>query len=136
MKLIKHENKKYDKSFTFDLGRPIKDQKHLTIRFYSQDAGYNYLTYQQNRKGYVVSITPETVTIKNGYTTIETTAFSGVKTQLKEVKRFSQKSFDDCLSVFAEELLTKLCDYVGFETTEDEIRKICEIVADNWGGRK
>lgn len=134
MKIIKKTNKKYNKEFVFYLGRPIKGQAHLSFRVYSQDAGINYYTYQTNKKGYYLSVTPKTIKFHNGYTTEEMIIFEGIKTCLKEVKRFSQKSFEGCVALINEQLLTRLCSQIEVELSDQEANQILNIINEKWSG--
>lgn len=134
MKLIKATNKKYNKEFVFDLGRSIKGQSHLSFSVYSQNAGMNYYTYQTNKKGYYLSVTPKTINFHNGYTTEEMIMFEGIKTCLKEVKRFSHKSFEDCVTLLDERLLMRLCDQIDVELSSEEASQILNIINEKWSG--
>jgi len=73
--------------------------------FYSK-GGMNYFSYTEEKRGYWVSVTPQTV--ERGF--VSTTAFSGTKQCIEEVKRFGQKKFDN-LEV-PQETIDRLIEYV------------------------
>jgi len=58
--------------------------------FYSK-GGMNYFSYNEEKRGYWVSVTPQEV--RGQFVT--TTAFSGNKMLIEEAKRFGQKKFDN-----------------------------------------
>lgn len=79
----------------------------LKIEVYYHLGGMNYFTYKEEKRGYYLSILPID---KKG--NIETcVAFSGIKILLLEVKRKSNKSYNEALKL-AEDLEEKYIKYV------------------------
>lgn len=132
MKLLDTNVKNYKKEFIFDLGREVKGDSHVTVSFYANDGGINYFTYRTEIKGYYVSVTPQTIENRGGYSTIRTTCFSGCKMPLKEIKRKSAKSFESCIDELSYGNFHYLCLQVDEEMTAEETKFMYDSVKENW----
>lgn len=132
MKLLRESNRDYRKEFTFDLGREVKGDNHVSVSFYVGEGGINYFTYKQEKKGYYISVTPQTVEEHNGYSTVRTTMFSGLKMLLKEVSRKSKKSFNECINEIDFVHFYNLCVQVDEKFTQEEVRFMYDTVKENW----
>ena len=86
-------NRRYEKYYAITKGNT--NAIHLTVAY--NLGGYNMFTYKPEKRGYYFSLTPVNLTRKSGYTTVETAAFSGYKTLIKELKRDSQKAFEEAV---------------------------------------
>jgi len=73
---------------------------NLKIEIYYYKGGMSFTTYKKQERGFYLSVTPvikrET---NNGYVTESFMAFSGVKTLLKEVSRFSEGAYKQALEL-------------------------------------
>jgi hypothetical protein len=86
----------------------------IEVELYYNIGGMNYFSGTSEPRGLYLSVTPVTVTSAGGFKTRSYSAFSGVKTLVKELKRFSKKSLED------------------FEPNESDIdRMINHVVAKN-----
>lgn len=132
MELLRTTNKDYRKEFTFDLGREVKEDKHVTVSFYVGEGGINYFTYKTESKGYYISVTPQTVENHGGYTTVKTTAFSGLKMLLKEISRKSKKQFELCINEIDYVKFYCLCLEVDSEMTKEEAEFMYHQIKENW----
>jgi hypothetical protein len=65
---------------------------HLWIRVYYDLGGCNVFTYQNEQRGYYLSVTPVTREIRSGCAMVSMSAFSGVKKCVKAVNRKSAKA--------------------------------------------
>ena len=80
---------------------------HLKIELHYSKGGMNYFSYQQERRGYYLMVTPvERKGIMEGFI-----AFSGIKKLLKEVKRQSAKAEAEAESM-VEQNEHELIEYV------------------------
>lgn len=91
-------NRRYEKYYALTKG----NTNAVNVTVYYHLGGYNMFTYEPIKRGYYISITPCNKVKRDGYSTIETAAFSGYKTLIKELKRDSQKAFDEAVK-YAEE---------------------------------
>lgn len=132
MELFNTVNRDYKKEFTFDLGRKVKGDSHITVSFYVGEGGINYFTSRTEKKGYYVSLIPQTYEKKNGYSTVRTTAFSGLKMLLKEITRKSNKQFENCIQELTKDRFYCLCVEVDDEMTREEIDFMYNKVKENW----
>ena len=94
----------------------------INVSVYYNIGGRNMFTYEPVKRGYYISITPCNKVKQNGYNTIETIAFSGYKMLIKELKRDSQKAFDEAVK-FAESNVKRLFKawFPDLETNWEEI---------------
>lgn len=83
------------------------DVNCLKIEVYYHLGGINYFTYKDEQRGYYLSISP----INKRGNTESYTAFSGIKILLLEVKRKSNKSYNEALKL-AKDLEEKYIKYV------------------------
>lgn len=70
----------------------VPDATHIKIEVRYEKGGLNYFTYKEEPRGIYVVVTPVEVTGRGGYQIESFTAFSGVKTCVKELKRKSEKA--------------------------------------------
>jgi len=78
----------------------------INVELYYSKGGINYFTYQDEKRGYWVSVTPQ----EHKGSFVTTVAGSGVKKFIEETKRFSQKKLDSI--VIPESELQELIDHV------------------------
>ena len=83
-----------------------------TVRY--EMGGANYFSGTSSARGYYFSVTPETITRHDGYTSREFLMFSGVKAKLKDAARFSPREF--AALMVPEELKTRLINHVLAES--------------------
>lgn len=85
---------------------------HLKIELRYSKGGMNYFTYQHERRGYYLMITPvERKDYGNGLMMEGMVVFSGIKKLLKEVKRQSAKAEAEAESM-VEQSEHELIEYV------------------------
>lgn len=94
----------------------------IHVSVYYDLGGYNMFSYEPKKRGYYLSIGPCNVNRKDTYSSIETMAFSGYKMLIKELKRDSQKAFDEAVA-FAQENAKILFEswFPNLETNWEEI---------------
>ena len=68
--------------------------QEIEVELYYHKGGNNYFTSNISEGGIYLQVTPVTITQHDGYSTKETSCFSGIKQCVKELNRFSQKIFD------------------------------------------
>jgi hypothetical protein len=75
---------------------PNGDANHvLRVSVYYKKGGMNYFTGNVEKRGLYLSVSPlEIEDYENGYKTTIYTAFSGVATCVKELKRYSEKQLN------------------------------------------
>lgn len=96
-------NRRYEKYYALTKGNT--NAIHVTVYYHL--GGYNMFTHEPIKRGYYLSIGPCNVNRKDGYSTIETAAFSGYKTLIKELKRDSNKAYEEAVK-FAEDNMRTL----------------------------
>lgn len=96
-------DRRYEQYFELTNG----DTNAIRVSVYYNLGGYNMFTYKPEKRGYYLSITPCNLTRKSGYNTIETSAFSGFKMLIKELKRDSNKAYEEAIK-FAEKNMRTL----------------------------
>lgn len=74
------------------LPEPGRDATHLKIKLYYDLGGQNAWTYQQDARGYYLSVTPVKIERRNGVTLESFVAFTGAKKCVKTVSRKSEKA--------------------------------------------
>jgi hypothetical protein len=72
---------------------------NLKIEIYYYKGGMSFTTYKKQERGFYLSVTPVKRETNNGYVTESFMAFSGVKTLLKEVSRFSEGAYKQALEL-------------------------------------
>ena len=94
----------------------------IHVSVYYHLGGHNMFTYEPIKRGYYISIGPCNKVKREGYSSIETMAFSGYKMLIKELKRDSQKAFDEAVN-FAEANAKRLFEtwFPDLETNWEEI---------------
>lgn len=99
---------------------PLKENgkaTHLKIEVYYKLGGVNYFTYQNEERGYYISVTP--VQRGNGFESFR--AFTGIKECFIPCNRQSKKKADEAANIPAEKY-QHLIDYVlkknGLEVAE------------------
>jgi hypothetical protein len=73
----------------------------LKVEVYYKLGGMNYFTYKDEKRGYWLSVSPVSISkSEDGKIMTESyTAFSGTKIFLKEVKRSSEKSYNEAIAL-------------------------------------
>ena len=89
----------------FALTRGDTNAINVSVRY--NLGGYNPFTSKQEKRGYYISIGPCNVNRMDGYNTIETVAFSGYKMLIKELKRDSNKAYEEAKQ-FADDNMKRL----------------------------
>lgn len=85
--------------------------KSLEIKVYYNKGGMNYFHGKEERRGYYLSVTPIEFMQCDSYQMTSYTAFSGAKRLVLEVKRQSDKAYNQAVAMHNEEL-TDLKEYV------------------------
>ena len=89
-----------------------KDNKTFKVQLYYSLGGINCFTNKNNPRGYYVSVTPVKLE-DNGHFIMETTtAWTGVKECILEVKRKSIKATSKTLSMMTDEFINNHIEYV------------------------
>ena len=70
----------------------VSNATHIKIEVRYLKGGLNYFTYKEEPRGIYVIVTPVEVQDRGGYEMERFTAFSGVKTCVKKLKRKSEKA--------------------------------------------
>lgn len=89
---------------------------HLWIRIYYHLGGCNVFTYQNEQRGYYLSVTPVTLENKYGCNMISMSAFTGVKKCIKAVTRKSEKAAAQATENaqnYIHDLVTHVCNKNG-----------------------
>lgn len=73
------------------------DCNYLKVQFYYDLGGINYFTYQQEPRGYYLSVTPVIKESRGSYVSESYTAFTGTKICVKSVTRKSKKAETEAL---------------------------------------
>jgi hypothetical protein len=71
----------------------------LKIQVYYSKGGMNYFQGVNEARGYYISVSPVERSTGDGYTIESSTAFSGTKKLLLEVKRLSNKAYDEAVKL-------------------------------------
>lgn len=71
------------------------DATHLEVKLSYNEGGMNYFTGNVEQRGIQLIVTPIKISKGDGYTSRSFTAFTGIKTNVLEMKRFNQKTFDN-----------------------------------------
>lgn len=95
---------------------------YLQVKFYYDLGGMNYFSYTQKKRGYYLSVAPCRRREYNGYSTIETTAFTGFYQLVKAVSRQSKKAKEEAMQE-AEDvlplLISMVCEKNGLKLAEE-----------------
>jgi len=84
-------------NITYKELKPDKRATHLRVEVYYSKGGINYFTYNNEKRGYYVQVSPVTLE-KRGGLTIETySAFSGYKRIVKETNKKLGKKAEDAV---------------------------------------
>lgn len=67
----------------------------IEVEFYFSKGGINYFNYQNEPRGYYLSVCPYKVSFDGHFKSKCYGAFSGLKALLEQSTRFSQKKFDN-----------------------------------------
>jgi hypothetical protein len=78
--------------------------KSLKINVYYNKGGMNYFHGKEERRGYYLSVTPVEIKQCEGYQMESFLAFSGAKRLVLEVKRQSDKAYNQAVAMHNEEL--------------------------------
>ena len=101
---------------------------HLKIETYYDKGGYSLFTYEDQPRGYYVSVCP--FESRGGMEAW--TLFSGYKKFLEPCSRYSKKTFerlDACTLDNCAELVEKVCDKYGLTLAEDLTEAFANHVA-------
>ncbi|MBY7902375.1 hypothetical protein KW459_15815 [Vibrio fluvialis] len=82
----------------------------VRVEVFFNNGGMNYFTYKEESKGLYVSVTPLEITKRGGSICTSYTGFSGIKSLVKELNRFSQKQVAECTPDV--ETVQRLLDHV------------------------
>lgn len=74
--------------------------------------GYSYVTGKQQPRGYYFSVSPVGIKEKDGYRVETYKAYTGFKEVLLEVKRKSNKKYEEALSMLTDEKIEERIQYV------------------------
>jgi hypothetical protein len=78
--------------------------KSLKVHLFYNKGGMNYFHGKEERRGYYLSVTPVEIEQRNGYQTEHFLMFSGAKRLVLEVKRQSDKAYNQAVAMHNEEL--------------------------------
>jgi galactokinase/mevalonate kinase-like predicted kinase len=78
--------------------------KSLKVHLFYNKGGMNYFNGKEERRGYYLSVTPVEIEQRNGYQSESFLMFSGVKRLVLEVKRQSDKAYNQAVAMHNEEL--------------------------------
>ena len=95
-----------------------RNATHLKIEVYYNLGGFNVFTYQEEKRGYYISVSPVCKNRRDGVTFEEYTAFSGVKQLVKAVSRKSAKAENEAEAIAAsieKDLIAYVCNKNGLE---------------------
>lgn len=80
-----------------------RDGQTLEVSFYYHLGGMNYFTGNSERRGFYLSVCPVQVTkIGNNIRVKSYTAFSGIKECVMEAKRYSEKVYQEAITLSKE----------------------------------
>ena len=82
----------------------------LVVKLIYNEGGMNWATSREEKRGLYLHVSPVNIQKEKGYQIRTTTAFTGVKKLVKEMKRFSRKTLDNF--EVDSETLQKVKDYV------------------------
>lgn len=85
--------------------------KSLKVHLYYDKGGMNYFHSTVEKRGYYLSVTPVEIKQCDGYQMESYLAFSGAKRLVLEVKRQSDKAYNQAIAMHKDEL-TDLRNYV------------------------
>lgn len=91
--------------------KPNDEATHLKVQLYYSLGGMNFATYQNEARGYYLSVGPVTRSKTSGMTMESFTAFSGVKRLVLPVARQSPKRLEQARRE-AEAIRNRLIDHV------------------------
>lgn len=98
-----------------------KDNEFMRIEMSYNEGGINFISGQNHKRGYYLSVQPikKSKIPGSSFTTTSFIAFSGASKLIEEVKRFSQKRFDNQVEKCNnehEKLINDLLNYVNART--------------------
>lgn len=74
---------------------PLNSQfSHTKVQLFYSLGGINYFSGDHNRRGIYLSVTPVTLSDRDGFAFESSIMFSGLKMLLKELTRFSRKELE------------------------------------------
>jgi hypothetical protein len=85
--------------------------KSLKVHLFYNKGGMNYFHGKEEKRGYYLSVQPVEIKQCDGYQMETSIAFSGAKRLILEVKRQSDKAYNQAVAMHNEEL-TDLKEYV------------------------
>jgi hypothetical protein len=96
--------------------KTYKDINGTTFRIeiYYYKGGMDISSFQNQKRGFYLSVTPVKREIKEGYTIDQYMAYSGVKMLLKEVTRYSERVYNEALEL-GKPKIDELIDFVSLK---------------------
>lgn len=99
------------KTIRLPLAENSQKLTHLEINTYYYLGGMSFATYENEPRGYYISVTPMEISKGNTATVIRTRAFSGVKRCMIECSRQSKKRTEEACNIKREQY-QDMIDYV------------------------
>lgn len=101
-----------------NIGNKIK-ATHLKVELYYDLGGMNYFTGNGESRGYYLSISP----VERGEIFESYTGFTGIKKCIKQVKRKSNKAYNEAISEInntniEQDLIKQVCQNQGLEIVQ------------------
>lgn len=102
----------------------VENGQEYEVKCYYNKGGMNYFTSKVEARGFYLSVCPVKVTRSDSsiYMSVEYLAFSGVKTLLMEVKRYSKSAEQEAIQM-AEGKEREIIDYVVEKNRSKTIMK-------------
>ncbi|MDN3661128.1 hypothetical protein [Vibrio agarivorans] len=99
-------------SESIDQEKGVKKQNVIEIEIHYNLGGYNNWNGNDEARGFYLSVKPEMIETREGspYQSRSYTGFSGIKTCIKELKRFSTKQLENI--TIERETLSRLLEHV------------------------
>lgn len=102
----------------------VENGQEYEIKCYYNKGGMNYFTSKNETRGFYLSVCPVKVTRSDSsvYMSVEYVAFTGVKTLIMEVKRYSKSAEQEAIKI-AESKEREIIDYVVEKNQSKTIMK-------------
>lgn len=72
-----------------------KENMFITLEVFYSKGGYSYSNYEHQERGYYISIKPEEIIQRDGYSTRIYSAFTGYKILIEKASRLSEKKLQE-----------------------------------------
>ena len=95
-----------------------KENTFIKVELFYELGGFNYFTYKTDSRGYYISVRPVVREERNGYTSESFNVMQGYKKLMKEVKRKSEKAFNEALNLsegIEKEIVDVVCAECGLK---------------------